>query len=738
MVPTELDVAEVYEAARLAALYRYGVLDTAAEPVWDNLCRLAAQICEAPIALIGFIDQSRHWFKAAYGWKIEALPREQSWCAQAICRPEPLLLTDLDQDPRYREHPLVVRDPWIRAYASQPLIDGEGFVLGTLSVMDPRPRQFSLSQLQGLQTVAEQVMAQLQLRRFWHLEDPTVYPSTPEEVPAAPLVNTDPEVDQGRKVWDPTHPQVHPDAQRAHEQLYRRIVDTAQEGIWVVDKQGKTCFINRRLGQLLGYTAPEMLGRGLVEFVEPDQRQMVQRLVVPPGQNKVFPEQLEICWRRKDGSPLWSLVSTSPMLESEQEGGFLGTLYMVIDISLRKQAEAQLRQVNEELERRVEARTAEWIQANRALAQSEERFRSIFTEAPIGIALTHRQGHILTANRALAEMLGYADASELVGLHLGSLAQASLDLTPEEWQQEKQQQERLAQGEIHSYRQVRRFLRRDGRWVWTQLTFGRISTSDSGQHSEQKSEQKEEGYGLTMVEDITERQALEGMKDEFISIVSHELRTPLTSIHGALSLMATGKLGSLLPKGERLLQIAATNTERLVRLVNDILDLDRMEAGSLSMEKKPCDAAELIRYAAETMRSMAEQAQVHLVTQPLPVTIHADPDRIIQTLTNLLSNAIKFSPRGATVRLGAKQRHAHQVIFWVQDQGRGIPAANLETIFHRFKQVDSSDSREKGGTGLGLAICRSIVRQHGGRIWVESEVGKGSTFFFTLPLFAPE
>ncbi|MGQ9838873.1 MAG: sensor histidine kinase [Cyanobacteriota bacterium] len=375
------------------------------------------------------------------------------------------------------------------------------------------------------------------------------------------------------------------------------------------------------------------------------------------------------------------------------------------------------------------------MQANRALAQSEERFRSIFTEAPIGIALTHRQGHVLTANRALAEMLGYADASELVGLHLESLAQASSDLTPEEQQQEQQQQERLAQGEIRSYRQVRRFLRRDGRWVWTQLTFGRISTSNSEPESEQKSGlEEEEGYGLTMVEDITERQALESMKDEFISIVSHELRTPLTSIHGALSLMATGKLGSLLPKGERLLQIAATNTERLVRLVNDILDLDRMESGSLSMEKKSCDAAELIQYAAETMRSMAEQAQVHLVAQPLSVTIQADPDRIIQTLTNLLSNAIKFSPKGATVRLGAKQLHAHQVIFWVEDQGRGIPTANLETIFHRFKQVDSSDSREKGGTGLGLAICRSIVRQHGGRIWAESEVGKGSTFFFTLPL----
>jgi len=734
MVPTELDVAEVYEAARLAALDRYGILDTPPEPQWDSLCRLAAQICETPIALIGFIDRSRQWFKASYGWSIQEWPREQSWCAQAICRPEPLLLTDLDQDPRYRDHPWVAGEPYVRAYVSQPLIDGEGFVLGTLSVMDPQPRRFGLAQLQGLKTVAEQVMAQLQLRRFWQVEDPTLYPAragaAASEQPAQ--IGTRSTLAGGG--WDPTDPQVNGSAQRAHEQLYRRIVDTAQEGIWVVDEEGKTCFVNRRLGQLLGYTAPEMLGRGLMDFVAEDQRQEAQKLVIRPGQKQYPPEQMEICWRRKDGSHLWSLVSTSPMLGSEEEGGFLGTLYMVSDISLRKQAEAKLRQVNEELERRVEARTAEWMQANRALAASEERFRSIFTEAPIGIALTDPQGSILTANRALAEMLGYGDASELVGLQLGSL---SSELTPEEREQEAEQQARLAKGEIQSYRQVRRFLRRDGRWVWTQLTFGRISASGALREGEAAAGPAE-SYGLTMVEDITERQALERMKDEFISIVSHELRTPLTSIHGALSLMATGKLGSLLPKGERLLQIAVTNTERLVRLVNDILDLDRMEAGRLSIEKRPCDAGELIRYAVETMRAMAEQAQVRLVPQPLAIRVQADPDRIIQTLTNLLSNAIKFSPAGATVQVGVRQLNDYQALFWVQDQGRGIPAANLETIFRRFKQVDSSDSRKKGGTGLGLAICRSIVRQHGGRIWAESEVGKGSTFFFTLPLAAPE
>ncbi|HVH11930.1 MAG TPA: response regulator, partial [Longimicrobium sp.] len=232
--------------------------------------------------------------------------------------------------------------------------------------------------------------------------------------------------------------------------------------------------------------------------------------------------------------------------------------------------------------------------------------------------------------------------------------------------------------------------------------------------------------------DVTERREVERMKDEFVSVVSHELRTPLTSIRGSLGLLAAGKLGEVPEKGRRMLEIAVQNTDRLVRLINDILDIERIESGRVTMELRPVDASDLVHQSVDVMTAMAEKAGVSLYAWADRQPMEADPDRILQVLTNLLSNAIKFSPPGAEVSL-TTERAEGEVVFRVRDEGRGIPADRLDSIFERFSQVDSSDAREKGGTGLGLAICRSIVQQHGGRIWVESTPGKGSTFTFTLP-----
>ena len=238
---------------------------------------------------------------------------------------------------------------------------------------------------------------------------------------------------------------------------------------------------------------------------------------------------------------------------------------------------------------------------------------------------------------------------------------------------------------------------------------------------------------LLIVRDITERLVVDRMKDEFISMVSHELRTPLTSIRGSLGLLAGGVMGAFPEKAQHMAEIAVNNTDRLVRMINDILDVQRMESGKISMERTACDCADLMTQAAEVTGDMAREAGITLEVSPESVPVWADPDRIVQTLTNLLSNAMKFSPRSSTVSLAA-QRQKEQVVFQVKDQGRGIPAEYLDRIFERFQQVDASDSREKGGTGLGLAICRSIVQQHGGRIWAESTVGEGSTFSLTLPV----
>ena len=232
--------------------------------------------------------------------------------------------------------------------------------------------------------------------------------------------------------------------------------------------------------------------------------------------------------------------------------------------------------------------------------------------------------------------------------------------------------------------------------------------------------------------DVAERRQIAKLKDEFVSIVAHELRTPLTSIRGSLGLLASGRLNGT-PQAQRMLEIAAQNSDRLVRLINDMLDLDRLQSGRLELKPARVEVAPLVEQSMHAVEGAATGVQVSLEARIDPgLDVWADPDRVVQVLVNLLSNAAKFSPPGAVVEVVGENR-GEQALFQVRDRGRGIPADKLDAIFERFRQVDSSDARDKGGTGLGLAICRSIVQQHGGRIWVASEWGKGSTFFFTLP-----
>jgi len=238
--------------------------------------------------------------------------------------------------------------------------------------------------------------------------------------------------------------------------------------------------------------------------------------------------------------------------------------------------------------------------------------------------------------------------------------------------------------------------------------------------------------------ELTQRSALDSLKDEFVSTVSHELRTPLTSIRGALGLLSSGVLGTVDAKAQNLLRIALTNTDRLVRLINDILDLERMDSGRSVLQIRRCSLPELIHQATETMSAMADAAEIRLTVAAnaslvLPsVFFDGDSDRILQVLTNLLSNAIKFSPGGSTVTIEV-ETPPEALIFRICDQGRGIPEDQLETIFERFKQVEYSDSRHRGGTGLGLAICRSIVQQHGGTIWAQRNAVQGVSMCVRLP-----
>jgi signal transduction histidine kinase len=251
----------------------------------------------------------------------------------------------------------------------------------------------------------------------------------------------------------------------------------------------------------------------------------------------------------------------------------------------------------------------------------------------------------------------------------------------------------------------------------------------------------EEGIFYGVARNITEQKRLEAehrqvelMKSEFVSTVSHELRTPLTSIRGSLGLLEGGILGELPPQAQDMVRIARTNTERLIRLINDILDLEKMESGKLDFQLEPLELGTLLAQAVEAHQGYAKEcdARVELALEAPGARALVDGDRFLQVLANLLSNALKFSPRGERVtlrleRVGARLRVS------VEDHGPGIPESFRARIFEKFAQADGSDSRRKGGTGLGLSITRALVTQLGGTLDFVSREGVGTTFRVELP-----
>lgn len=370
---------------------------------------------------------------------------------------------------------------------------------------------------------------------------------------------------------------------------------------------------------------------------------------------------------------------------------------------------------NERLRRGLQQRV---IDRNRDLRTLTQRTDLLVNSVGDGIYGVDRTGHVTFANPVAARILGY-EPDSLIGLnahHTFHAAQANGDPFPEHscYISEAIDKGAVATAEEDTY------LRADGQSIPVEVTAS--PTTDDGQ-----------SIGAVVVfRDITQRLEVDRMKDEFVSIVSHELRTPLTSIRGALGLVESGSLGELTPASQRMVTIALDGSVRLGRLINDILDVERIHSGVMPMNTSEHTARELIEFATTQVRVLADRAQIHLEIGPVEGTVVADSDRIEQTLINLLDNAIKFSPPHSVVTLHTKRIGAF-VEFLVRDSGRGVPPDKLSSIFRRFEQVDSSDARDRGGTGLGLAISRSIIERHNGRIWAENNPDVGATFRFTLP-----
>jgi PAS domain S-box-containing protein len=486
------------------------------------------------------------------------------------------------------------------------------------------------------------------------------------------------------------------------ETHFRQLAETVEAGFFVYEvASDHYSYINPAYKSIIGTPAPKGIEYWL-KHIHPEDRDRIKARLAHEQQGECFDEEYRFI--QADGQIRWLRSKAFPIPNAA--GTIVRVVGIIEDVTDRKWAEAALR-------------------------ESEERFRRAFDNAPIGVSLVSPSGQFLKVNASYCSMLGYTEA-ELMALTFQEITH------PADLEADLQGFRSILAGELRSFQMEKRYINKQGAPVPVLM-----STAPVRDHQGQLL------YLVGHIQDIRDRLNVERMKDEFISVVSHELRTPLTSIQGALGILNSGVFNDRPEKAHHMLQIAINNSDRLVRLVNDILTLERLESGKVQLVTEPCQVTDLMQQAVDSVQAIADQSGIQISLTPLSSILWASPDAIIQTLTNLLSNAIKFSSPGDTVWLNAEiQNRAWPrkevapsppapspcLLFTVKDQGRGIPADKLDRIFEQFQQVDVSDSRKKGGTGLGLTICRNIVQQHGGQIWAESTPGKGSTFYVALPL----
>lgn len=471
---------------------------------------------------------------------------------------------------------------------------------------------------------------------------------------------------------------------RSTSALLQSLTRHSSDVLLLVDASGRVRAARGAVRRTLGYTSAEACRPDLWPLIHPDDRAQAAEALARWVHERDGGRPIELRVRHADGS--WRVHEAVGAALGDEPGW---AMVNSRDVTARREAE--------------EARRA-----------SEQRYRHLVESASDLIFQADADGRITYANPVVVQTTG-VPLDELLGTRFTDLVRPELRAEVERFYNEQ-----AANRTRITYREVP-LRARNGTEFWL------------GQSVQLLWNEQDQPAGFQAVaRNISERIEAERLKDEFISVVSHELRTPLTSIRAALGLLYGGLMEKNPQRGREMIQMATRNSERLMRLINDMLDLERMASGQLTIDPREYGIAELMTQAADVVRPAAEDAGVWLVVNAPPGTVRADPDRLCQVLTNLLSNAVKFSPPGGTVWLSVEHL-AGGVRFEVRDQGRGIPAEKQALIFERFEQVDSSDARKRGGSGLGLAICKGIVAQHGGRIWVESEPGHGSEFRFVIP-----
>ncbi len=465
------------------------------------------------------------------------------------------------------------------------------------------------------------------------------------------------------------------------------IVENTEDMVLTLNREGNITSWNKGAEHISGFSKEEVLGRHVSLLFPKNFHVKLEKLlkIVHQGDNVIH---YEIKGVRKNGE-MRDIALTISTFKND-EGKIIGSSYIGRDITEIKEMENKLK-------------------------QSEERLKSILENSPTAIYLQDIEGRYLMVNKKYEELF-QIHSEQIKGKNF-------FDVLPEEQAQIFYDHSKsiLEKAEPIQFEEI--------------IPIGEEQHTFLSWHFPLLDNQARPYALCGILTDISERKKIEQMKNEFISTVSHELRTPLTSIRGSLGLIIGDMEENLSPNLKILFDIAINNCERLVRLINDILDIEKIESGKMIFHFKPILIKKWIEETLEANQGLQAQNNVHFQydSEDDHLQVEGDRDRLIQVLTNLISNAAKYSPKGGTIKLRSFSLN-DKVMITVQDQGPGIPESFRKKIFMKFSQVDSSDTRLKGGTGLGLSISKSIIEKHGGEIHYYSR-NNGTTFFFLLPKY---
>ena len=476
------------------------------------------------------------------------------------------------------------------------------------------------------------------------------------------------------------------------EQRWKYALEGSNIGVFDIDLANNKSIVSAKWLEMLGFGPGESIdpqAEWRARIHEEDQARVIEsdRACLNRETERSITEYRI---RKKDGTWIW-MRSDAVVVDRDSSGNARRMIGTQTDITNLKNAEA-------------------------ALKASEERFRTAIQDAPVGMAMLTLDRKWIKVNAALCDLLGYTE-EELIGMD------PSDNVHPDDLSADTVWAEALTEGRTKSYQRELRYRHKNGAYIW--VLFSVSIAEDPYDKSK---------YFIGQVQDITDQKEMERLKTEFVSTVSHELRTPLTSIRASLGLVLGAMAQELPENAKRLITIAHSNCERLVPLINDILDLEKVSSGEMRIDMRSEALAGLLEESVAANQGYAAQFKVRLeLDAPVPdCTVEVDQSRFHQVLANLLSNAAKFSPQGGTVRVKAEMIEDH-VRISVTDQGAGIPPEFRPKIFGRFSQADSSSSRAKGGTGLGLHISQQLVERMNGKIGFETVSNEGTTFWIDLP-----